>query len=128
MMDPELVPLAAARFRALGEPGRLLILQALQGGERSVGELVEDTGRSQPNVSQHLAHLAKAGLVATRRDGSRVYYRVVDPFLARICDAVCDSLSAQARGEARRLQGIARIAPRAPRARAAAARPAARGR
>lgn len=106
MIDPELIPVVAARFRALGEPGRLEILQAMQAGEQSVSALVSATGRSQPNVSQHLAQLAAAGLVGARREGQRVFYRVTDPYLARICEAVCDSLAEHVRGQGQRLQAL----------------------
>ena len=61
MIDPELIPLVAQRFKALGEPARLTLLAALQQGERSVSELVELTGRGQPNVSQHLKEMVHAG-------------------------------------------------------------------
>ena len=76
-------------------------MSALQRGEKSVGELAEATGRPQPNVSQHLANLTHAGLVEPRRDGTRVFYRIADPTVLRICDAVCDSLVGRTR-EARR--------------------------
>ena len=69
MLDPELIPMVAARFKVLSEPARLAILSVLQGGEKSVGDLVEASGRSQPNISQHLASLLKAGLVTCRRVG-----------------------------------------------------------
>jgi ArsR family transcriptional regulator len=99
VLDPALIPQVAARFKALADEGRLALLSALQKGERSVGELAEATGRPQPNVSQHLASLTHAGLVEARRDGNRVYYRIADPTVLRICDAVCDSLVARARDE-----------------------------
>jgi DNA-binding transcriptional ArsR family regulator len=99
MIDAELIPRVAARFKALSDEGRLALLSALQRGEKSVGELAEATGRPQPNVSQHLANLSHAGLVAARRDGTRVFYRIADPTVLRICDAVCDSLTARAREE-----------------------------
>jgi DNA-binding transcriptional ArsR family regulator len=102
VIDAELIPQVAARFKALGDEGRLSLLSALQRGEKSVSELVEATGRSQPNVSQHLASLTHAGLVEARRDGTRVFYRIADPTVLRICDAVCDSLGARER-EPRRL-------------------------
>ena len=92
MIDPELIPFVAQRFKALGEPARLQLLAALQQGERGVSELVELTGRTQPNVSQHLKEMARAGLVAPRREGARVIYRICDPYLNRICDAVCRSV------------------------------------
>jgi ArsR family transcriptional regulator len=101
VIDEELIPRAAARFKALGDEGRLALLAALQRGEKSVGELAEATGRSQPNVSQHLASLTHAGLVEARRDGTRAFYRIADPTVLRICDAVCDSLSGGGREERR---------------------------
>jgi DNA-binding transcriptional ArsR family regulator len=92
MIEPDLIPHVARRFKALGEPARLALLAALQKGERSVSELVDATGRGQPNVSQHLKELMNAGLVAPRREGSRIYYRICDPTVSRICDAVCRSV------------------------------------
>ena len=98
VIDVELIPLVAQRFKALADAGRLSLLAALQRGERSVGELAQATGRSQPNVSQQLASLAHAGLVEARRDGTRTYYRIADATILRICDAVCESIVARARG------------------------------
>jgi DNA-binding transcriptional ArsR family regulator len=97
MIESSLIPAIAARFKALADPGRLSILSALQAGEKSVSELVRVTGRSQPNVSQHLAGLAQAGFVSSRREGTFVFYRIVDPFVARICDAVCSGFRRQVR-------------------------------
>jgi len=108
MLKPELIPLVAARFRTLGEPGRLTLLAALQKGERSVSELVEATGRAQPNVSQHLSQLQRSGLVTARREANRMLYRLADPYIERICDVVCDSITQHAEQESRRLQAVAR--------------------
>ena len=91
-MENELIPLVAARFKALSDPNRLAILSHLKDGECTVSELAEATNRPQPNVSQHLASLSRAGLVEARRDGTRMYYRIADVYILRICDAVCDSL------------------------------------
>jgi ArsR family transcriptional regulator len=107
-MDRELIPLVAERFKVLGDPRRLALLSALQGGERMVTDLAEITGRPQPNVSQHLASLARAGLVDSRREGNRVFYRIADPFVLRICDAVCDSLAVHARLEGKNQAAVAR--------------------
>jgi DNA-binding transcriptional ArsR family regulator len=96
VIDATLIPQVAARFKALADEGRLALLAALQRGEKSVGDLADATGRSQPNVSQHLASLTHAGLVGARRDGNRVFYRIADPTVLRICDAVCESLAARA--------------------------------
>ena len=101
MIDLELVPQVAARFKALSDAGRLRLLAALQPGEKSVGELALAVGRPQPNVSQHLASLLRSGVVAARREGNRAFYRIADPTVLRICDAVCDSLSGHTRAERR---------------------------
>lgn len=70
---------AAAVARALGDPKRICVLESLAAGERSVRDLSESVGCHVPNMSQHLAVLRSAGLVATRRAGSTVYYRLADP-------------------------------------------------
>jgi ArsR family transcriptional regulator, virulence genes transcriptional regulator len=69
---------SAAIARALSDPKRLCVLETLAGGERSVSDLSRDVGCQVPNMSQHLAVLRSAGLVAARRDGSTVYYRLAD--------------------------------------------------
>lgn len=112
MLHADLIPKVAQRFKALGDAGRLALLAQLHDGERSVGELARAAGRSQPNVSQHLASLARAGLVGCRRDGNRIYYRITDPFLERICDAVCRSLAQQAEADGRLAARVARRARR----------------
>ena len=99
MLDLELIPAVAARFKALGDPGRLCLLAELHEGERSVSELVRATRRSQPNVSQQLSSLARAGFVTCRREGHRVIYSIADPYLRRICDAVCKSLAKRAEAD-----------------------------
>jgi len=70
---------SAAVARALADPKRLCVLETLAGGERSVSELSRDVACQVPNMSQHLAVLRHAGLVATRRDGNNVLYRLADP-------------------------------------------------
>jgi ArsR family transcriptional regulator len=75
---------AAAIARALADPKRLCVVERLAGGERSVSDLSRDVGCQVPNMSQHLSVLRSAGLVASRREGSTVFYRLVD---ARVLDA-----------------------------------------
>lgn len=70
---------AAMIGRALADPKRLCVLESLADGELSVSDLSGRVGCQVPNMSQHLAVLRSAGLVAARRDGSTVYYRLVDP-------------------------------------------------
>ena len=69
---------AAAIARALADPKRLCVVERLAGGERSVSDLSRDVGCQVPNMSQHLSVLRSAGLVASRREGSTVFYRLVD--------------------------------------------------
>src|SRR5437773_6980977 len=68
----------AAVGRALADPKRLCVLESLAAGELSVSELSTRVGCQVPNMSQHLAVLRSAGLVATRREGSTVFYRLAD--------------------------------------------------
>ena len=69
---------AAAIGRALADPKRLCVIEELAAGERSVGELSRGASCQIPNMSQHLAVLRAAGLVASRREGSTVFYRLAD--------------------------------------------------
>ena len=71
----------ASLLRTLGNPDRLLLLCQLSQGERAVGELEELVGLRQPSLSQQLAVLRNEGLVQTRRDGKRIFYRIAEPRL-----------------------------------------------
>lgn len=76
---------AAALLRLLANERRLLLLCILIAeGEAHVGQLAERVGLSQPALSQHLAKLREDGLVATRRTGTTIHYRIADPRVARI--------------------------------------------
>lgn len=70
---------AAGVARALADPKRLCVLERLAAGERSVSDLSREVGCQVPNMSQHLAVLRSAGIVASRREGSTVFYRLADP-------------------------------------------------
>ncbi|HEX7679032.1 MAG TPA: metalloregulator ArsR/SmtB family transcription factor [Thermoanaerobaculia bacterium] len=94
-LSVEVIDLVATRFRTLGEPIRIRILQDLQGGERNVTALVAGIGSTQPNISKHLRILQEAGLVGRRQDGNNVYYSVADPTVFDLCDAVCNSIGAR---------------------------------
>ena len=67
---------AAGALRLLADETRLHLLWHLRAGERGVGDLCEAVGRPSPAVSQHLAKLRMGGLVRTRREGTRIYYRL----------------------------------------------------
>lgn len=91
-LSPELFVLIADRFKALGEPVRLRLLNELRHGEKTVTELVYQTGFGQANVSKHLHVLYSAGLVARRRVGPFAYYAIADDRIYALCDIMCDQL------------------------------------
>jgi DNA-binding transcriptional ArsR family regulator len=90
-----LVELIARRFRVIGEPVRIRLLDRLRGGEASVNELTSALGASQQNVSKHLAVLLDADIVARRRDGNRVLYSIADESIFELCAQVCGSVQRQ---------------------------------
>jgi ArsR family transcriptional regulator len=94
-LPEDLAELIARRFRALSEPMRVRILDLLRDGELSVNELTEQLGASQQNVSKHLVLLVDAGMLARRKDGNRVYYRIADEGVFALCEQICGSLQAQ---------------------------------
>ena len=91
----DLAELIARRFRAIGEPMRVRILDLLRDGELSVNALAERLHAGQQNVSKHLTVLAETGIVGRRKEGNHVYYRVVDESVFAICEQVCGSLHTQ---------------------------------
>ncbi|NEM89793.1 ArsR/SmtB family transcription factor [Galbitalea soli] len=74
--DGQYVELAVEVFAMLADATRVRLILALRAGERSVGELAEIVGKSPTAVSQHLAKLRLARIVAIRKDAQRVYYRL----------------------------------------------------
>jgi len=94
-LPDDLVELIARRFRVLGEPTRIKLLDRLREGEASVNELSEALAGSQQNVSKHLAVLAEVGILGRRKDGNHVYYRIVDEGVFALCEQVCGSLREQ---------------------------------
>jgi DNA-binding transcriptional ArsR family regulator len=97
--------LMAVRFRALGEPMRLKILERLFRSPASVGEILDTVGGTQANVSKHLAILRAGRLVSGRKDGNRTVYSISDPALERLCAVVCEAVSREARAEAKAVAG-----------------------
>jgi DNA-binding transcriptional ArsR family regulator len=81
--------MAAELFALLSTPTRLRIVCVLCQGEKNVGELLERVGVSQPNISQHLGVLYRGGVLARRRAGSQIYYRIVSERVRLLCAAVC---------------------------------------
>lgn len=84
---------AAEWFGVLSTPQRLRIISALCQGEKNVGQLIEVLGVSQPNMSQHLNIMYRAGLVGKRRQGTQVYYHIADESAVMVCRAVCTQVA-----------------------------------
>lgn len=91
-MNEDLEP-AADLFKALSSASRLRLLQILAAGSSTVGHLAEESGLSQPLVSQHLRTLRAAGLVSVQRSGREAHYEVADAHVTHIVeDAVKHAL------------------------------------
>ena len=91
-LPDDLLDMMAVKFQMLADPTRLAILRALMEGEKSVGQVVTETGHGQANVSKHLKLLAESGLVTRRKEGLQVYYRLDDPLVEQLCNLVCSNI------------------------------------
>jgi len=105
VMTSEVLELVAERFKVLAEPARLAILSALRNAECTVGELVDETGLGQANVSKHLQLLYAHHFVARRKDGLFVYYRLADASVFALCDLMCKRITTVARARQKLLVG-----------------------
>ena len=105
-LPDQLVELIARRFRAIGEPMRIRLLDQLRDGEATVSEISEAVGASQQNVSKHLAVLADVGILGRRKDGNRVYYRIVDESVFALCEQVCGAAQQQLRALHELVEGV----------------------
>ncbi len=103
-----LVDLIARRFHVLGEPMRIRLLDDLRDGEATVHQIAEGVGASQQNVSKHLHVLHEAGILARRKDGTQIFYRVVDEGVFELCESVCGSVQRQVLELNAILEGVGR--------------------
>ena len=94
-LSEPLVEVIAERFRVLGEPMRIRILDRLRDGDATVGRLAADLRATQQNVSKHLSVLAGAGLVSREKRGNAVVCRIADPSVFELCEQVCGGLARQ---------------------------------
>ena len=90
-----LVELIAQRFRVIGEPMRIRLLDALRDGPMTITELTEALGASQQNVSKHIGVLAQAGIVDREKDGNLVRCSIADETIFELCELVCGGLREQ---------------------------------
>ncbi len=90
-----LIELVAQRFRVLGEPMRIRLLDRLRQGPATVQALHEATGGTQQNISKHLGVLLHAGLVSRTKQGTSSLYAIADDGVFALCDQVCGGLRRQ---------------------------------
>jgi DNA-binding transcriptional ArsR family regulator len=90
-----LVELIAQRFRVIGEPMRIRLLDTLREGPMSINELTEALGATQQNVSKHVGVLAQAGIVGREKDGTRVRCFIADDSIFELCELVCGGMRRQ---------------------------------
>ncbi len=91
-LNDQALDYVAKYFKALAEPMRLKVLNALQDGEKNVRELTEISGCTQANVSKHLSLLAQYDLVKRESRGTSVYYSISDPSVYELCELVCGQI------------------------------------
>ncbi len=90
-----LYEMKAEIFKAIGHPIRLAIMDTLREGERCVCEVAALVGAERSNVSRHLAVMVKAGVLASRKEGLQVFYRVRTPCLMNVFPCVENALRQQ---------------------------------
>jgi ArsR family transcriptional regulator len=101
MKNHEFYCLHSDLCKTLANPKRQLILDALRNGEVTVGDLVNQTGIPQANVSQHLSILRNKGIVVARRHGSRVNYSITNPKIIKAFDLISEVLNESLAGQSR---------------------------
>ena len=95
--DETMFAAVGERFKALGEPARLRILDALRRKPLTVGALVEVTGLNQANASKHLQLLHRLGFIERSKEGLFVYYRLADADVFQLCDVMCGRIAREPR-------------------------------
>ena len=89
----------AELFSVLSTPIRLRIISAVCQGEKNVTQLLSEIDTTQPNMSQHLSMLYRSGVLAKRRDGTQMYYRLQSERVATLCRAVCTQVAIELDGD-----------------------------
>ncbi len=89
----------AELFAVLSTPIRLKIISALCNGEKNVSQLLEQIDTTQPNMSQHLSTLYRAGVLGRRREGTQIRYRLESERVAALCRAVCTQVAIEMEGD-----------------------------
>lgn len=109
----EALGVMASYFSVLGEPMRLKIVQAICREEKSVSQIVKETGATQTNISRHLALMHRHGIVSRRKDGNLVYYRISDPAMMDLCRTVCVQILGRMEKHTPLRKGLLQLVPKA---------------
>ena len=91
-MDTAAYEIRAELLKAVAHPARLMMVDALAKGEKCVCELQELVGSAMPTVSQHLAKMKSAGIIVGRREGNKVYYRLLVPCITKVFPCIDEAL------------------------------------
>ncbi|MDO9234097.1 MAG: metalloregulator ArsR/SmtB family transcription factor [Methylotenera sp.] len=91
-LNEQALEYVAKYFKALAEPMRLKVLNALQDGEKNVSQLTQISGGTQANISKHLTLLTQYNLVKRESRGTNVYYKIADPSVYELCELVCGQI------------------------------------
>ena len=94
-LPEQLVELIAQRFRVIGEPMRIRLLDALRERPMTINELAEAVDATQQNASKHIGVLAQAGIVGRQKEGTRVRCFIADPSVFELCEIICGGLRAE---------------------------------
>ena len=105
-MNKKIYELHADVCKTLANAKRLEILNALRDKDMTVSELVERVGALKANISQHLAVMRQKGILATRRDGVNIYYRIANPKVIQACDIMREVLFEQLKENEKLIKGI----------------------
>jgi ArsR family transcriptional regulator len=105
-MNKRIYELHADVCKTLANAKRLEILNALRDKDMTVSELVERVGALKANISQHLAVMRQKGILATRRDGVNIYYRIANPKVIQACDIMREVLLEQLKKSEKLIKGI----------------------
>ena len=108
----EVFTTAAELFKLMATPIRLKIISALCRDEKNVSQLLDEIDTTQPNMSQHLSALYRAGVLAKRRDATQIYYRIGSERAASLCRAVCTQIAFERADEAGAIEPTQRLLPR----------------
>ncbi|MFF2847694.1 ArsR/SmtB family transcription factor [Streptomyces sp. NPDC058001] len=110
-MSTPLYQLKAEFFKTLGHPVRIRVLELLSEREHAVSEMLPEVGCEPAHLSQQLAVLRRAGLVATRREGAAVYYSLTGPHIAELLQVARTILSGVLAGQAELLADLRAAEP-----------------